>query len=759
MGRSCTSMNLWSAVAAIMLILCAPRVVRPDEHRFGPTRIYKTWQGFTTADGLPDDNILAIHVEGDEVWLGTEGGLARYQGDEWRAWTREDGLPWPAISAIDIHPRNRDVWLGSWGGGLIRLSGGRFDHFDQLNSGLAGNLVFAVAVVDDQVWVATNGGLSVLDTNTNRWDIHFERRADTTETAITSLSATDRFIYAAISCGGVMRFDRLSGGWTNVVAPWHKVEGEDRRAPDTTLEVAAHERSLWWVTQDAVAHRLVNNRWVVRQLDDLGQSDRFINCLASRGNREAWLGTQRGLITLVDGTDSFSVDYHPIDQGNTWEATIRQDGAILGREPIFPGPPGDRVRCIAFQGDDIWVGTSAGLAHGTRHGKNLVQLETENESSGTKGPRSAPVIPRLKPETKTPESIPIAVLRPDDRTISLEGEQRSRKARFGQQDRLAVALAIDEANARGGFRGKTPFQLVTGPQGAFDGWGWTTPEDDFVSAANQLNAWGIVGYLGRDHRLATTVATRTEVPIVNFSKARMSVDERISPWIFRCQGNEPRRHRMLLDHLFDRLGFTRVAAVAGRTEDQQLNWWRDYARTRGFPLVAEMAIGPNGDISASGWKALEGCDAEVVLTWCDASLSAGILRHMRKSGMNQLFVGSEEILDDAFIKLAGTEPGSVLTVARPMTDESRPPSRYFIEAYTKRYGRVPPANAFPAFEGTNHLLQAIESAGLKRDAIRKRLAEMGCTATGERHSEAHRDGTSEFTPLRLLEGRWVRDDR
>ena len=79
--------------------------------------------------------------------MGTEGGLARLdkRTGKINSWTEEDGLPWRAVSAIDVDPKTGEVWLGMFGGGLARFSGGRFDHFHQLNSGLVNDVVYGVA--------------------------------------------------------------------------------------------------------------------------------------------------------------------------------------------------------------------------------------------------------------------------------------------------------------------------------------------------------------------------------------------------------------------------------------------------------------------------------------------------------------------------------------------------------------------------------------------------------------------------------------
>src|SRR4030042_1266605 len=38
--------------------------------------VYTEWEQFTTKDGLPNDHIFAVATAGDNVWIGTEEGLA-----------------------------------------------------------------------------------------------------------------------------------------------------------------------------------------------------------------------------------------------------------------------------------------------------------------------------------------------------------------------------------------------------------------------------------------------------------------------------------------------------------------------------------------------------------------------------------------------------------------------------------------------------------------------------------------------------------
>ena len=137
------------------------------------------WKHLTGKDGLPSDHIFALKVDGPKVWIGTEGGLACLdkRTGKIRSWREKDGLPWRVVSSLDVSKKTGELWIGLFGGGIARFSGGRFDHFHQLNSGLVNDVVYGIAVENDHVWAATPAGASRLNTVTGQWTIFTEKNA------------------------------------------------------------------------------------------------------------------------------------------------------------------------------------------------------------------------------------------------------------------------------------------------------------------------------------------------------------------------------------------------------------------------------------------------------------------------------------------------------------------------------------------------------------------------------------------------------
>ena len=132
------------------------------------------FENFTTANGLPDNHVFAVLVDGDRVWAGTEDGLAVYDNHTWKTYTTKDGLAHRAVLSLALDKRTGDVWAGTMGG-LSRISAGRIQSYTQLNSGLSNDVVYGVSVEGENVWVATAAGACRLNLSTGQWSLYNER--------------------------------------------------------------------------------------------------------------------------------------------------------------------------------------------------------------------------------------------------------------------------------------------------------------------------------------------------------------------------------------------------------------------------------------------------------------------------------------------------------------------------------------------------------------------------------------------------------
>lgn len=147
------------------------------------------------------------------VWVGGDDGLAALENGQWRRWRVADGLPVIRISALDMDLTSRDLWIGTLGGGLVRFTAGRFDVFNQFNSGIAGDLVFGVAIVRGRVYAATNGGVSVFEPSSQCWDLLVPRSVNESQQVALNLFVEGEALLANMWPHGTFRWDFDAREW------------------------------------------------------------------------------------------------------------------------------------------------------------------------------------------------------------------------------------------------------------------------------------------------------------------------------------------------------------------------------------------------------------------------------------------------------------------------------------------------------------------------------------------------------------------
>jgi ligand-binding sensor domain-containing protein len=339
----------------------------------GEPFVYTKWQTFYAEDGgLPNDHIFALKADGDRLWVGTEGGLALYENGTWKSWTEEDGLPWNVVSAIAVSPKTGDVWVGLFGGGLARFSGGRFEHFHQLNSGLVNDVVYGVAVLDDEVWVATTAGMSAYDTVTGSWQIFTDKNSPMEEIWCYSVDAADGKVYAAVWGGGILVWDAATRTWNAHRDPDREME-IDLYRDDGLIHVittsASYVDGVLWASTYFGLSRYDGRNWRGWMDKDSGLASNFINFTKGRDASSCYNATDYGLAVLADfATDTWVTYLRETDDAETWSAFVGVGSDRRRTVKTNLSLPNHFVIAVELQGNDVWIGTGHGLARGTGQG-------------------------------------------------------------------------------------------------------------------------------------------------------------------------------------------------------------------------------------------------------------------------------------------------------------------------------------------------------------------------------------------------------
>ncbi len=131
------------------------------------------FQHYTPENGLPNVAATALAQDGDGfLWVGTQGGLARWDGYRFRSYKADPkdptALPDNFIKILHVDRRGR-LWIGTSAGGLARYDRHR-DSFVTYAAGPGGLSDVDVEFIADDgqggLWVGSGGGLDHLDPDT-----------------------------------------------------------------------------------------------------------------------------------------------------------------------------------------------------------------------------------------------------------------------------------------------------------------------------------------------------------------------------------------------------------------------------------------------------------------------------------------------------------------------------------------------------------------------------------------------------------------
>jgi hypothetical protein len=339
--------------------------------------VYTNWKQFTVADGLPNDHIFAVKVDGPRVWVGTEDGLAlidKPSGKVVKSWQEKDGLPFRAVTAIDVDPKTGDVWLGLFGGGLARFSGGRFDHWHQLNSGLVNDVVYGVGIENDNVWAATTAGASRLNTKTGEWTVFTEKNAPMEEIWNYAVNYDGKdSVYLAVWGSGVLKYDIRTGRWEEYLDPDGEME-IDLYRDDGIIHVivtgASPVDGVVWISTYFGASRYDGRHWRGYAEQEGGIPSDFLNNVKGRSAQEALFCADKGLGIVVDGPADPAtwVAYTRDPETGRGRAKVTVGGKVIENVDMPVGVPHTFMIAADVDGNDIWVGTAKGLGRGIGDG-------------------------------------------------------------------------------------------------------------------------------------------------------------------------------------------------------------------------------------------------------------------------------------------------------------------------------------------------------------------------------------------------------
>src|ERR1017187_7352658 len=309
------------------------------------------WENFTTAQVVPDNRVYSVCVDGDRIWAGTDNGLALYERGQWKVFTPADGLAHRAVLYLALDKKTHDLWIATMGG-LSRYSAGRFDTLTQLNSGLANDAGYGVAVQGEFVWGAPAAGASRLNTRTGEWSLYNERNTPMYEIWTYNVTAAPDKVYLAVWGGGVLEYDVKTERWKDYNDPDGETEivlfKDQGLIHEITTSVSYVDKTVWVATYFGDS-RYDGRNWHNFMTKDSGLPSNFTNTIRGIDANRAWFGTDKGL-AYYDGAN-WAV-YRPSLTTGKPEMTVRDAQGNVTNVEVTSAPAHNYVLGIDFRSEE-----------------------------------------------------------------------------------------------------------------------------------------------------------------------------------------------------------------------------------------------------------------------------------------------------------------------------------------------------------------------------------------------------------------------
>ncbi|HQG48907.1 MAG TPA: ABC transporter substrate-binding protein, partial [Sedimentisphaerales bacterium] len=196
---------------------------------------------------------------------------------------------------------------------------------------------------------------------------------------------------------------------------------------------------------------------------------------------------------------------------------------------------------------------------------------------------------RTIPEPLDINTVKIGFIGPITSTVSVATGGKSHAEALGIKMLQGSQLAIEQANARGGYvkRG-IPFELIVSNDNGL----WGSSGNEIIKLAYKDQVWAILGTIdGANSHIAIRVGLKAEIPMMNTGDTDPTFIETNIPWVMRCIGDDRQQSYLLADYLYRKLDLKRVGIIRasnryGRFGVREIN---DSSRRLGRPIVLEMA--------------------------------------------------------------------------------------------------------------------------------------------------------------------------
>ena len=300
----------------------------------------------------------------------------------------------------------------------------------------------------------------------------------------------------------------------------------------------------------------------------------------------------------------------------------------------------------------------------------------------------------------------------------------------------AAQLAIEGANAAGGYRGK-PFRLV--PAWSENPWGTGTAKLARLVYRHQV--WAIVGGIdGSSTHLAEQVVAKAGLTLVSPVSTDKTVNLAGVPWMFSLAPGDHLAAEPLAEDIKGREAGDDLVLLSADDHDSRMFSieLRNALSRRNVGLGRQVEFHRGAKQSATLARQVLEIGPAIVVISADPGDSARLVGDLRTAGyVGRIFGGpamghrdfvaraadaAEGVVFPLLYTVAGNcTQGTGNTFFQPAPGESAPGSEFY-KAYNRKHERQPDYTAALTYDAVRLLVATIHTAGLDRARIRDALA-------------------------------------
>ena len=177
----------------------------------------------------------------------------------------------------------------------------------------------------------------------------------------------DGRVYLGVWGSGVLEFDVKRERWKVYLDPDGEME-IDLYRDDGLVHVittgVSYVDEILWVGSYFGGSRYDGRHWRGYFNQDSGLPSDFINCVEGRSADEAWYCTDKGVGVVTDFATNTWVIYTREPGSDSGQAVVMRDREVVKTVDTGLNIPHNYTLSADADGDDVWIGTSKGLAWG-----------------------------------------------------------------------------------------------------------------------------------------------------------------------------------------------------------------------------------------------------------------------------------------------------------------------------------------------------------------------------------------------------------